>query len=136
MDKARIESIPQALRDLPQWVVWRGVVREDKLTKVPYSANTDELASTKDPSTWTSFDVALLAAHKYDGLGFVFSESDEFCGVDLDHCREGENKSRAFEILERFRETYIEFSPSGDGYHILCRGKPPRPGKGTVHKWV
>src|SRR5215203_412473 len=93
------------MRDLRQWVVWRSEEREGKPTKVPYSPLTGEKASTMDPQTWASYSEAVVAytEHGYGGVGFVFSEDDPFCGMDLDGCLNpttGEIEEWAREIIE------------------------------------
>jgi primase-polymerase (primpol)-like protein len=73
-----------------------------------------------------------------DGIGFVFSATDPFAGLDLDHVWEspahnGEKPAPwAIEILSRFRDTYREVSPSGTGIKVWCRATPPRCGKWPV----
>jgi Primase C terminal 1 (PriCT-1) len=60
----------------------------------------------------------------YQGLGFVFSKSDPFTGIDLDRCltADGQVKPWAQGIIERFADTYMEISPSGLGVKIWARG--------------
>jgi putative DNA primase/helicase len=63
-------------------------------------------------------------------LGFVFTESDPFCGVDLDSCVDpetGEIASWASEIVGTL-DSYTEFSPSGTGLHVLLRAELPSGG--------
>ena len=74
-----VANFPQELRDLNQWVVWRVEERNGKKTKVPYNARTDGMAMSDNASTWTSFDVAIVAFlnnARYDGIGYMFSEFD------------------------------------------------------------
>lgn len=137
-DKPDPRRAPAELRALPHWVVWRSEARgEGKPRKVPYSAATGRRASTTDSSTWTTFDEALaaLGAGDYSGVGFVFSETDPFCGVDLDDCLDDEQtlSAEAQEIVERL-STYTEISPSGHGVKLFLRAKLPPGGnrKGQV----
>jgi putative DNA primase/helicase len=61
----------------------------------------------------------------YDGIGFVFSDADPFCGIDLDDCRNpetGEIVPWAQEIICRVGDGYTEISPSGRGIHVIIRG--------------
>ncbi len=133
------ENIPQELRELEQWVCWRGEERDGKLTKVPYTAGTVRRASSTDPTTWSTFEEAFAAYEfgfdalsdieygepSYDGIGFAFSGGDPFCGVDLDKCRDpetGDIAPWAQEIIDRAHEGYIEVSPSGTGIHIIIQG--------------
>src|SRR5688500_213360 len=85
-----VNKIPTAIRSLPQWVLWKYVVKSAGTdpTKVPFQTN-DQPAKADDPATWSTFDPVLARYEHggYDGIGFEFSESDPFCGVDLDGCR-------------------------------------------------
>jgi primase-polymerase (primpol)-like protein len=115
--------------DLPQWVCWRAELREGKATKVPYWPGSGSRARSGDPATWGTLSEARKAVREgdYDGIGFVFTESDPFCGVDLDACvdpKTGEIASWASEIVEAL-DSYTEFSPSGTGLHVLLRAKLP-----------
>lgn len=125
-----VDFTPAALRESPQWVLWRKIVRHDKPTKAPFTAE-DKAAKSNDPTTWTTFDNALARFERggYDGLGFMFSADDQFCGVDLDSCRNpetGEIADWAMQIVERF-DTYSEISPSGTGVKMFLMGKWPVP---------
>jgi primase-polymerase (primpol)-like protein len=122
------ENIPEELRELDQWVNWRFEERDDKLTKVPYNAHTGQRASSTDLKSWTTFEHAhteyACSGGIYDGIGFVFSDDDPYCGIDLDKCRyskTGEIDQWAVEIVDRVGEGYVEISPSGTGIHIIIR---------------
>ena len=80
-------------------------------------------ASSTDPSTWRSFEVALVAYLKgeADGIGFVLGEG--YVGTDLDHCVDpvtGGIEGWAQEILDLLK-LYSEFSPSETGIHTIVR---------------
>lgn len=129
------------MRELEQWLCWRFERREGKQTKVPISPHTGSRASSTDPATWASFSEAVQARkeHGYSGIGFVFSENDPYCGVDLDNCRDSETgqlEEWAHEIVEELA-SYTEISPSGRGVHIICRGDLPagRNRKGSVEAY-
>jgi hypothetical protein len=119
----------QNIRDLRQWLCWRIEEREGKPTKVPYSPLTGEKASTTNPETWAGYSEAVEAhrEHGNGGIGFVFSEDDPFCGVDLDGClnpEAGEIEGWAQEIIEEL-DSYTEISPSGKGVHVLVKATLP-----------
>jgi putative DNA primase/helicase len=121
-------AIPADIRERRQWVVWRRERRSGKETKVPYRAAAPaERASTTDPTTWAPFEKALavVARGEADGPGFVFSEEDPFCGVDLDKCRDpesGELNAAAAAIVAEL-DSYTELSPSGAGVHVVVRAR-------------
>lgn len=117
--------IPAELLALPQWVGWRYETRKGRPTKVPLSPHTEQRASSTDPSTWGSWReaMALLA----DGVGFVFSADDPYVGVDLDACflPSGALHPAAWNVVARL-DGYYEPSPSGNGLHIIVRGRLER----------
>lgn len=123
-----LDRVPQSLRAVPQWVVWRYVERDGKRTKVPVDAKSGATASSTDPSTWASFDDALAATTRLpsiEGVGFVFTERDPFCGIDLDECIVGGKVvSGAREIIDAFA-TYTEISPSGNGVKLIAEARKP-----------
>jgi hypothetical protein len=120
------DGIPDELKALPNWVCWRYKRRDDKWTKVPIDPATGRNAKPNDASTWSSFDDALAGHNKngIDGIGFVFSESDPYCGIDLDDCRDPSTKQLdpwASEIVKRFA-SYTDISPSRTGVKIFIKG--------------
>lgn len=122
------EKVPQCLRDLPHWVLWKTIVRDGQETKLPFQA-AGGAAKSNDRTTWATFDEALAAFNlgNHSGIGFMFSEGDEFCGIDLDGCRHPETGAYAqwaLDILQRMN-SYSEVSPSKTGAKIFVRGKSP-----------
>jgi primase-polymerase (primpol)-like protein len=119
-------KIPDGLTELDQWVLWR---QEDG-TKVPYHP-TGRKASTTRSCDWSDYDLICRTwqryLHRYAGVGFVFTESDPFCGIDLDNCldRAGAPERWAWGVIERFADCYMEVSPSGKGIKIFTKGKLP-----------
>lgn len=134
-----LSRIPLELTSLRQWVVWRTVVRvnadgEEMATKPPFNPHASQYpASVSDPGTWGSFAEAMECWRTHpdiEGVGFIFVENGEFFGIDIDD----ERKVRP-EFLEKRRElvkdilgnvvTYTEVSPSGNGIHMIGRGRLP-----------
>lgn len=123
------ENIPQDLRDLYQWVCWKSQERNGKFTKVPFSPQTGTLAATSDPRTWSDFNTACHVFEQggYDGIGFVFTKNDPYCGIDLDKCRDPDTgiiEPWAQAIIEKLN-SYTEISPSGQGVHIIIESQLP-----------
>jgi putative DNA primase/helicase len=122
--------VPDDLRECDQWIVWRRETSGGRETKVPYSI-AGRRASSTNPPDWTEFQNALdfwrKYPERYDGLGFVFSGEDPFVGIDLDDCLDenGMLKRWAQGVVERFSDTYIEVSPSGQGLKIWAKGHLP-----------
>jgi len=133
---ANFFRIPEELRTRDQWVNWRFEERDGKPTKMPYNPRTGERAKSTDSATWSSFVTVVSACDKgtYSGIGYVFSSGDPYTGVDPDHCRDpetGEIEAWAQCWVERL-DGYVEVSPTGEGLHIIVKGKSPRNGKRTV----
>ena len=141
-----IEAIPLELRGIAQFVCWRYEQRrgEPKPTKPPINPHVNgdlRHAKTNDPATWGSLDTALTAARAHGlGIGLCLWEGDGLTGIDLDHVigpETGTLDPRAAEIIERFKGTYCETSPSGEGLRIWCYGKAQRSGKNAGSpKWL
>ena len=127
------EGIPDELKARPQWVCWRYALdSKNRWTKHPYDPRTGRMASHSDRMTWGGFEAVHEAyetrERRYDGIGFVLCSGDPYTGVDLDDCRDpetGEVKAWAAEIAS-FLDGYAELSPSGEGLHILVKGKAPK----------
>lgn len=125
-------AIPAEIMSVNHWVVWKYEQRNGKATKVPYNPVTGEKASTTDERTWSVYESAEACARsgRASGVGFVFTATDDFVGIDLDQCRDpetGEIARWAADIVVALH-SYTEITPSGAGLHILCRGKLP-PGR-------
>lgn len=123
------EHIPQELKERRQWVVWRFVVVEGgKPTKVPLNPWNGWEASVKVPAHWSDFETAVRCytnpASGVDGIGWVFTDNDEYCGIDLDYTEDAENNARQQKIFDLI-PSYAEYSPSGKGLHIICRASVP-----------
>lgn len=131
----QIANIPTELKNHSQWICWDVGVRDDKETKLPKDPN-GGFAQTDDPSTWAGFTPMMKAANNHDGIGFVFTEEDDFVGIDLDKCRNaetGEWEDWALDVMSTMGG-FIEISPSGTGAHIILKGEIPgeRRRKGNI----
>jgi hypothetical protein len=121
LNNSSIPQLPLALQELcgyPQWVV-------RSADKIPLRVSDGKPASPTNPADWSTYNDALECirgnpAHKL-GLGFVLSDSDPFCVVDLDTYKCGEDQELHKQIFKEF-DTYTELSPSGKGAHIWCKG--------------
>ena len=138
------ERIPNELKQLNHWVCWKRVKdpkHPEKPRKIPINARTGMEAKSDDPSTWCDFSTAAASAVEFAGIGFMFGGSGYF-GVDIDGIADeifsftsgdasGEN------IVAEFTSalgSYTEFSQSGAGIHIICKGSLP--GEGCRHENV
>lgn len=127
------ESVPQAMRALPQWLLWRfeSYAGDKKPRKVPYWVSgrkrRGEQGGADDRGELCGFEVALthLAQGRYDGLGFAFLPGDGLIGIDIDGAIDadtGEVSDRCQKIIDACA-SYTEYSPSGRGVHIIVEGK-------------
>jgi len=122
----QLENIPLELKRIARWVLWDymevGEEGAKRWSKVPIQT-TGKTASTNNPATWIDFMTAEQAykAGKGSGIGFVFTQDDDLCGIDLDDCIEdGKLSDFAQNILDNV-QGYAEVSPSGTGIKIFTR---------------
>jgi hypothetical protein len=120
-----LNDVPESLRQRPNWVCWRSVVRDGKATKVPFDAKNGQPAKSNDPATWATFEQAqaatdILKAHSYDGLGFELHGTN-LVGIDFDNAVtvKGVIDPYALAILKILGSPYTEVSPSGTGLHAF-----------------
>lgn len=159
--QAERNNLLKELAPLPRWVCWKGKPVKDrtgkwKISKIPYYTAEDgsrRNAATDNPKTWGTYDRAkewernLQGPRK--GVGFVLGLDLPYICIDLDHCinktdgtftddEAGKTARRVMDILTRNgEETYIEFSPSGEGLHIWGRAVLPKvKEKGTRGKYI
>ncbi len=120
------------LLSYPQFVVWKYTPEQGKLKKRPFNPRTHLPARTNDSTTWARVEPSLkvLATGRYNGIGFVFSETDPFTGTDLDACvaKDGTIAPWAQEIITSL-SSYTEYSPSKLGVHILTQARLPGAGR-------
>lgn len=120
-------NIPKELRDLPNWLVWKQEEREGtKTAKVPYSPVTGHRGNKADKCGTYGQAIMALTSKEYDGIGFQVSGTP-YTVIDLDHCVENRalTTETAIELFTLFAPSYVEYSPSGTGIHIIVEGKTP-----------
>ena len=127
------ELIPEELKQLKNWVVWKAVPdpkAHSGIKKVPINPKTGGQAMSNNPETWTDFETAERVSRDYAGIGFMFEGSGYF-GVDLDDmpeemqaCADGDFDNVIGEFITTLK-SYTELSQSGNGLHIICKGKLP-----------
>ncbi len=113
------KNLPEEILTAGCFCCWRYEDRDGRRTKVPYQPASGHMARSNDPTGFTDFYAAVNVSG-YDGIGIgIF---DGICAIDLDHCvtDSGFYKQPADEIIE-IMHSYTEFSPSGNGVHILFR---------------
>lgn len=159
--QAERNNLLKELAPLPRWVCWKGKPKKDKsgkekISKIPFYMDNDgsyAMAKTNNPETWGTFyqakrwESGLQGSHK--GVGFVLGLDQPHICIDLDDCIDSDTRQfkdneagkaarRVMDILTRNgEETYIEFSPSGEGLHIWGRAVlPAEKEKGVRGKYI
>jgi len=131
----KLKNIPDSMKELEQWVAWKTVIN-GKASKIPLNPNNGVAASVNEPATWTTFENATnyYQSGKADGVGFVFTNDDPFIGIDFDDCIVDGKILPETEYLIKNIGSYTEISPSGEGLHIIIKGKLPAGGhrKGKI----
>jgi predicted P-loop ATPase len=138
LDPQNLENIPATLKRLLTWVAWREEPQPDnpdaKPRKVPVNPRTGKNAKSNQPSTGGTYEGALAYYERYPGIrgiGFILSEDEEICGIDIDNCVNpdtGEIEANAL-ALARFLDSFTEYTPS-NGIRILVLARLS-PGAGT-----
>lgn len=127
-------EVPQQLKNLPNWVVWKFTTKNGKPDKPPYDAKRNGdycFAKTDDSTTWAPFSQVLetvdpLNGSPYEGPGFVFTDTN-LVGCDLDGVvTNGVINPFALAVM-KLANSYCEFSPSGKGVHVIVESTLPLP---------
>jgi len=124
------ENLPKELKNSISWALWRRETRDGKPAKVPYRVD-GKRAQSNMPASWCLFGTALTGFQDiggFDGICYMMPiEPGDLIFVDIDKCiKNGIIEPWALEIIERFN-SYTERSQSGNGLHILIKGKKPIP---------
>ena len=127
-------AIPAELKQLNKWVVFK--VKEGR--KVPVDPKASALgawAKIGDKDTYGTFEEAVKAveAKVGDVLGFAVEKEDGYIFMDIDYhvdkCASEEQKTKLIKDFEHCKkvaglyDTYMEYSPSGEGAHLFAKGK-------------
>lgn len=126
--------IPAELRERQQWLV-----AGPSKAPLGIAANgTTYNGSVSDPLTWCSFDVAAQYAYTHGlQIGYVISENDPFCCIDLDWTDEDSQKRKGkpidptkwstqqdanrYNLIMQAFQSYTERSVNKKGLHIWVR---------------
>lgn len=124
MLKFNYDKIPEELKSLKRWVLWKlKKLDNGKTTKIPINAKNGYGAKSNDSDTWTSFEEAYKMSNYFECEGLGFMLGNGYFGVDIDHALDYEP------LIEEFVSTlksYTEISQSGEGIHIICKGVLPK----------
>lgn len=100
----------EELKNNPQWVNW--IYKGTK--KVPLSSKNQRTGTNKQyQNTWDTFE-QVKANTKADGIGLILTNG--ICGIDID---ERDLDDPILQDTLNLMDTYTEYSPSGNGFHLL-----------------
>jgi primase-polymerase (primpol)-like protein len=130
-----LSNLPEPLRLLPRYLVWREVPDGDRLKKVPFYAGTGRqrkglLDTEADLAQLVTLDEARrIKGDLYSGVGFALVAMDEVGAFDIDKCLDDAGElipdHAGYDLVLRAKQigAYIEVSPSGRGLRIMghCR---------------
>lgn len=120
------DAIPEELKEINAWVLWRAAERTNKdgetyYTKQPLKAD-GRLASSTNSNTWLTFKEAQEAYESGigEGVGVILNGQHDLFVLDIDGVTEHDH-------YEHFKQaTYCELSPSGNGIHVYMLGQKPK----------
>ena len=112
-----------------------------KMNKIPFNYNTLHKINAHNPENWMSADEVIIAAGLFGngyGTGFVFTENDPFCFLDIDNCLDKSFDMStatpiALELIAMFPGAAIEISSSGKGLHLFFSYKGSAPSHANKH---
>jgi hypothetical protein len=129
---AAYKSVPEELKLVPNWIVWKRETRKNATTKVPYDAkNPRRMAKSNDSSTWATFEKASAVANdplsSFHGIGFML-QGTNLVGVDFDGVidESGSVDPYVLSIIAQLGNPYAEVTPSGTGVRafVECDALP------------
>lgn len=125
-------NVPEELKKLKQWgnfhKVW--MPERNKFTKIPINSMDGSPGKSNDPTTWSDFETALKGLNGFknaDGLAFYFANG--YVGLDIDHIKDEletyyqGNHNVVADIQDLTKNSYREISLSGEGIHVIFKGK-------------
>lgn len=124
------DGIPVGLKRIYSWVTYRMLGKDSNghMRKQMTIPGTDKNASNAKPKDWRSFTWAYAEALADDSSGLAFVVPKGIVFIDIDHCvdpQTGKVSQIAQEILDTVPDSYAEYSCSGTGIHIFCKGTLP-----------
>jgi len=138
------QNIPEQLRQIPNWVLWKKESVYGRVTKVPYQPN-GRKAKSNDPSTWSRFSEVLEALPGFDGIGWCVPIDKDalvhYWGIDVDDAIDPDTSEYRIwgELPTDFPgapiqpadiltiASYAEKTPSGAGFRVIAKAGVPVP---------
>ncbi len=119
-----VDNIPQELKNLSIWVGFKFLPQPGKKSKkIPINIKTGRNAKSNDSSTWCTFNelIAQTDTLNLDAIGFAITSP--YVGIDIDSCVSAGGASSMARSIVSTLNSYTEYSPSGKGFYIICRGE-------------
>ena len=123
------DGIPDELKRMDNFVLWRLEQINGKFSKIPLTFSEDQKlirCDINNPELHGTFKAVnfIYNNKNYDcnGVGFVLT-GQGIVAIDIDHCIDdnGQYSELAEELLNKYNDTYAEFSQSGKGIHIFFK---------------
>lgn len=127
-------GIPTLLREQKRWAPWKAVWNDDrqKFDKIPLDPrDVGRGLSTAKCGSWAALGEVEAAFAAYpevvEGAGYLMTGVHGIVGYDLDRCVDdrGALLPWAGAVLAELC-SYVEWSPSGQGLRVFCRGEVDR----------
>lgn len=128
--KVNFDAIPQEMRDIPQWFMWKAIDtgRSDgKLSKYPTDINDNKITWNDTDELYTFSEVrnAYESSNQFAGISFNVAGSGLIIiDIDLENDENGQPTLTEKEKLF-LNAGYVEKSVSGRGYHVVLKGDLP-----------
>jgi len=125
------------MKDLKQWVLWRFGKPDPKTGKRPkitHHVSGKYQTDPVDPKNFVTYKEAKAVEKNFDGIGFSLVKDDGYIIVDLDNCFKKKKKLKpwVYDLMNEIGDcSTIDISPSGNGVHIIMKGKLPSKHKVT-----
>ena len=136
----KFENIPEEIKNLNNWVLWKLEYRNGEKTKPPYQIINGKGIKSNDPKKCTSYDETLNYYNnhrgEYKGIGFMF-EGSGYTGIDIDHhigVKDTITEEEEHYIIDTL-DSYTETSQSGAGAHVIVRGSIPQDFKKKIEMY-
>lgn len=124
-----LKAIEQ-LKEYNQWICWGNntVDSAGKMNKQPFPYGCTQTTDPTNPELWASYEdcVEWQAKRKLRGLGFAFTTDTGIMGIDFDNCVVNNVIDPEVMKIVTHLDSYTEFSPSGNGIHVLIYGAKPK----------
>jgi len=125
-----IRHVPPELAEMPRWGTWVRLEKDGKPTKVPCTIGGRPMDHHGFTATLPQVVDAILGRGQVsvDGISYSARPSDRIVLIDFDHVAtrpydiESVRPSVRDVLRNHFSGTYAEWSQSGHGLHVLCRG--------------